>query len=111
MSDIGPIAGLGALIIFIGLLLVNSIFLILSTIFLLIEKSRNKRIIKVLNSKGLFISTLIVEVLLFGLIVFTDKSNNSDILNYLDLTSPIIAFIVLVGLIIVNFRYSRQHPN
>ncbi len=108
MSDIG-FQGLGALLIFLGLLVINSIFLILSILFLVIEKRKKKRVIKLLNSKGLFVSTMIVEVILLFLILFTEKTNDSDILGYLDLVSPIIAFIVLVGLIIINVRYSRQN--
>ena len=72
MSDIGPIHGLGAMIIFMGVLLLNSIFLILSILLLLIEKKKGRRVIPFLKAKGLFISTLTIEILLIALILYIE---------------------------------------
>ena len=111
MADIASIHGLGALIIFLGLLLFNSILLLISITFLLIEKKKEKRVIRQFSSKGLFISTLVVELILIFLIIFVEYSNNNVFLDYFDLVSPMIAFTILLALVIVNIRYSRQNKN
>ena len=111
MPDIAPIHGLGAMIIFMGLLLLNSAFLTASIIFLLIEKRKKKRIIPSLNAKGLFISTLIVEIVLIALILFIQFSNNYPVLDFLDLISPVFVFTTIIAMIIINVKYSRAHKN
>ena len=111
MSDIGPIHGLGALIIFLGLLFINTLFLLISILFLFIENKREKRIIPAFSAKGLLLSTLILEIILVALILFIEFSNNLSLLEYIDLISPIFAFTAILAMIIINIRYSKQHRN
>lgn len=110
MSDIG-FHGLGALIIFFGLLILNSFFLILSIFFLLFENWKKKRIIRQFNAKGLFISTLIVSLTMLFLLVIIDNSSNIDFLDFMDLIAPFLTIAILIGLLIANFKYSRRFKN
>ena len=109
MSDIGPIHGLGALIICLGLLFINTLFLIISVIFLLIERKNGKRLIRQFSAKGLLISTIIFEIILLTLMLFIEYSHDQNILKFIDLVSPVFGITAILAMIIVNVRYSRQN--
>ena len=108
MSDIGPIHGLGALIICLGLLFINTLFLTISVIFLLIERKNGRRLIKQFSAKGLLVSTIILEIILLALMLFIEYSHDQNILKFIDLVSPGFAVTAILAMIIINIKYSRQ---